>query len=73
LRGDNCSQRPDMALWPPSFVNCDKSSLSAGAIKVSDSHCAMKIKDSHAQVRAESTSVSWRYISGMFSRDLEDD
>ncbi len=29
-----------MALWPPSFFNTDKSSLSAGAFKVSDWHCA---------------------------------
>ncbi len=29
-----------MALWPPSFINSDKSSLSASAFKVSDSHCA---------------------------------
>jgi len=27
-----------MVLWPPSFFNSDKSSLSAGAFKVSDSH-----------------------------------
>ncbi len=27
---------PDMALWPPSLINCTKSSLSAGAFKVSD-------------------------------------
>ncbi|WP_436516106.1 hypothetical protein [Ekhidna sp. To15] len=29
-----------MALWPPSFINSDKSSLSAGAFKVSSTHCA---------------------------------
>lgn len=28
-----------MALWPPSFLISDKSSLSAGAFKVSDRHC----------------------------------
>jgi hypothetical protein len=28
-----------MALWPPSLINNDKSSLSAGAFKVSDGHC----------------------------------
>jgi hypothetical protein len=61
-----------MALWPPSLFNCDKSSLSAGAFKVSDMHCAMQIKNSHEQERVESTSVSWRQISGMFSRLLAD-
>jgi hypothetical protein len=30
-----------MALWPPSFFNSDKSSLSAGAFKVSDRHYAI--------------------------------
>ncbi len=33
-----------MALWPPSLINCDKSSLSAGAFKVSDLHCAIPDK-----------------------------
>jgi hypothetical protein len=26
-------------VWPPSLINTDKSSLSAGAFKVSDTHC----------------------------------
>jgi hypothetical protein len=43
----NGIQHSDMALWPPSLINFDKSSLSAGAFKVSDMHCAMKIKSSH--------------------------
>ncbi|MBV6647074.1 MAG: hypothetical protein KI790_16575 [Cyclobacteriaceae bacterium] len=29
-----------MALWPPSLLSSNKSSLSAGAFKVSDTHCA---------------------------------
>ncbi|UII29119.1 hypothetical protein LVD15_12005 [Fulvivirga maritima] len=33
-----------MALWPPSFINNDKSSLSAGVFKVSDAHCAFPDK-----------------------------
>jgi hypothetical protein len=61
-----------MALWPPSFFNADKSSLSAGAFKVSDKHCAMQNKNSHDQKIVESTSVSWWQISGMFSRLLAD-
>ena len=61
-----------MALWPPSLVNYDKSSLSANAFKVSDTHCAMQIKNSHEQKMVESTSGSWRQISGMFSRLLAD-
>ncbi|MFT7037001.1 MAG: hypothetical protein ACJA2S_005543 [Cyclobacteriaceae bacterium] len=40
-------QRSDMALWPPSLINTDKSSLSAGAIKVSSTQCAIQIKNSH--------------------------
>jgi len=36
-----------MALWPPSLINSDKSSLSAGVHKVSDWHCALQIKISH--------------------------
>ena len=44
-----------MALWPPSLINNDKSSLSAGAFKVSNTHCAKKIKNSHQQERVEST------------------
>ena len=44
MRFGNALQRPDMALWPPSLINCDKSSLSAGAIKVSDTHCAIPDK-----------------------------
>jgi len=61
-----------MALWPPSLINCDKSSLSAGVIKVSDMHCTMKIKTSHEQKKVESTALSWRQISGIFSRLLAD-
>jgi hypothetical protein len=59
-----------MALWPPSFINYDKSSLSAGAFKVSGKHCAVKIKNSHEQKQVESTKLSWRQISGMFSRSF---
>jgi len=33
-----------MALWPPSLINYDKSSLTAGAFKVSDTHCAIPDK-----------------------------
>ncbi|VXD19580.1 hypothetical protein MARINOS108_20779 [Marinoscillum sp. 108] len=55
-----------MALWPPSLFNCDKSSLSAGAFKVSDGYCVMKIKNSHEQKFIESKVVSGRQISGMF-------
>ena len=55
-----------MALWPPSLINCDKSSLSAGAFKVSDWHCALKIKNHHELKRVESTADSLRQISGMF-------
>jgi hypothetical protein len=33
-----------MALWPPSFFNSDKSSSSAGVIKVSDSPCVISNK-----------------------------
>jgi hypothetical protein len=52
------------------LFNSDKSSLSAGAFKVSDAHCATKDKKSHEHKRLESTSVAWRQISGMFSRQL---
>jgi hypothetical protein len=62
-----------MALWPPSFINYDKSSLSDGAFKVSDEHCAMQIKNSQEQRMVESTSVSWRQISGIFSGHSADD
>jgi len=51
-----------MALWPPSFLSCDKSSLSAGVHKVSDTHCAIQIKNSHEQKRVESIEVSWQQI-----------
>jgi hypothetical protein len=61
-----------MALWPPSFINSNKSSLSAGAFKVLDRQYAMKIKNSHEQKTVESTSVSWRQISGMFCRLFAD-
>jgi hypothetical protein len=61
-----------MALWPPIFLSSDKSSLSAGVIKVSDAHCTMKIKNSHEQERVESTELSWRQMSGMFSRHFAD-
>lgn len=72
MQFDYALQRSDMALWPPSYFNSDKSSLSAGAFKESDRHCVMKIKNSHEQERVESTSVSWRLISGMFCRDFAD-
>ncbi|WP_436516100.1 hypothetical protein [Ekhidna sp. To15] len=62
-----------MALWPLSLINCDEISESAGAFKVSSKHCAMKIKNSHEEKKAESTSVFWRLISGMFCRHLVDD
>jgi len=35
----NGLQRLDVALWPPSFINSDKSSLSADAFKVTSTHC----------------------------------
>jgi hypothetical protein len=56
-----------MALWPPSLINSDKSSLSAGAFKVSDTHCDVKDKNSHGQHLVESTSGSWRQISGILA------
>ncbi len=40
----NARQRPDMALWPPSLINNDKSSLSAGAFKGSSTHCVITVK-----------------------------
>ena len=61
-----------MALWPPSLINSDEISESAGAFKVSDWQCAQKDKNSHEQKMVESTSVSWRQISGMFSSHLAD-
>jgi len=33
-----------MALWPPSFINRDKNSLSASVIKVLDTHYAIPNK-----------------------------
>jgi len=33
-----------MALWPPSLINCNKSSLSARAFKVSNMHCVIPDK-----------------------------
>ncbi|MFT6856819.1 MAG: HD superfamily phosphohydrolase YqeK [Cyclobacteriaceae bacterium] len=59
-----------MALWPPSFINCDKSSLSAGAFKVSDTQCAMKIKNSHELHSVEITSLSQRLIHGRIALKL---
>jgi hypothetical protein len=44
-----------MALWPPSYFNTDKSSLSAGAFKVPDMHCAIPDKNSDKQKTVEST------------------
>ncbi|MEM9856139.1 MAG: hypothetical protein AAF843_02210 [Bacteroidota bacterium] len=46
-----------MALWPPSLFNSEKSSLSAGAFKVSNWHCAIQIKNSHEQRVVESISL----------------
>jgi hypothetical protein len=53
-------QRSDIALWPPSLINRDKSSLSAGAFKVLSTQCALQIKISHEQKVVESTSVLWK-------------
>ena len=68
-----------MALWPPSLINYDKSSLSAGAFKAclcrqAGIRYALRHEDknSHEKERVESTSVSWRPISGMFCRHLAD-
>jgi hypothetical protein len=49
-----------MALRPPSFVNYDKSSLSAGVIKVSDTHCANTNKK---LPRAEESRKHFRFLA----------
>jgi hypothetical protein len=41
-----------MALWPPSFINCNKSSLSDGAFKLIEKHFAIQIKNSHERKKS---------------------
>jgi len=49
------------------FVNIDEGSESAGAIKVAEPKCAIQIKSSHGLKKLESTEVSWRQMSGIFT------
>lgn len=53
-----------MALWPPSFLSSDKTSLSAGVIKVLESTAPVQIKNSHELRSVESTAISQRLIHG---------